>query len=578
MANLAETRKTFPATAFILALLFSAVAGTQFTNSVSGNPWGPFGPPPEPNPIYIRSDGSIEPSTVPIRRVGNIYIFTENLINYTIEVQRNNIVIDGAGFKLEGNGYYGWIKLLNRTGVRIQNLTIGNGGCINIEQGSNNTIIGNKIDSSTCISLHSSNGNQIIDNSLSSGYGIQGSGSISSFNLILRNTFTSGLSGGGNGVGISLPGFNNTITRNTFTDESSIQLWGNYNTISYNNLVSGMGGITISGSYNSIFGNAITGKSQEALYLGDSLSNTVYENQISSNGIGVQIGGFPGYPTYIFNSTKNIFYRNNFEYNGQNVFIINEKLANFWDNGREGNYWSNYTGMDMNGDGIGDTSYEMDANNTDYHPLIKPVDILGVEDLNPPIISVISPETRNYASSNVSLTLTVDKPTSWMGYSLDGQAYVTVLGNTTLTLLSEGMHSLTAYAEDMAGNEGSSTVIFTVDTIPPLILILSPADKTYDTSNIPLNFTVSESVSQITYSLDGEENVTITGNMTLSKLANGDHNLTVYAKDKAGSVGASETTYFSVDAPFPTTLVIAPIASAAVIGLGLLVCFRKRNH
>ena len=82
---------------------------------------------------------------------------------------------------------------------------------------------------------------------------------------------------------------------------------------------------------------------------------------------------------------------------------------------------------------------------------------------------------------------------------------------------------------------------------------------------------------QITYSLDGEETVTINGKTTLTGLANGDHNITVYAKDEAGNVG-SETTYFSVEVPFPTTMVIAPVASVAVVGVGLLVYFKKHKR
>jgi hypothetical protein len=44
-------------------------------------------------------------------------------------------------------------------------------------------------------------------------------------------------------------------------------------------------------------------------------------------------------------------------------------ISNFWDNGYEGNYWSNYNGTDLDGDGIGDTKLPWEG--VDYHPLMN---------------------------------------------------------------------------------------------------------------------------------------------------------------------------------------------------------------
>jgi len=41
-----------------------------------------------------------------------------------------------------------------------------------------------------------------------------------------------------------------------------------------------------------------------------------------------------------------------------------------WDDGREGNYWSDYNGTDVNGDGIGDSAYVFDVQNEDRYPLM----------------------------------------------------------------------------------------------------------------------------------------------------------------------------------------------------------------
>jgi YD repeat-containing protein len=102
---------------------------------------------------------------------------------------------------------------------------------------------------------------------------------------------------------------------------------------------------------------------------------------------------------------------------------------------------------------------------------------------------------------------------------------------------------------------------------------------TYNVSSVLLNFTVDEAASHITYRFDGEENFTTAGNTTLTGVANGDHNLTAYAWDEAGNVGASETITFSVNAPFPITLVaVASVSgiSAVVVTTSLIVYFNKR--
>jgi hypothetical protein len=123
------------------------------------------------------------------------------------------------------------------------------------------------------------------------------------------------------------------------------------------------------------------------------------------------------------------------------------------------------------------------------------------------------------------------------------------------------------------------TVPPVVDVVPPEIKVLSPETKTYNVSSVDLVFTVNKPVNWTGYSLDGQDNVTITGNTTLSGLSNGLHNVTVYARDEFENTGASETISFTVDVPFP--LVPVAVASAAIVALviaGLLVYFRKRKR
>jgi N-acetylneuraminic acid mutarotase len=83
-------------------------------------------------------------------------------------------------------------------------------------------------------------------------------------------------------------------------------------------------------------------------------------------------------------------------------------------------------------------------------------------------------------------------------------------------------------------------------TIKPIILVTSPTSQTYNNSAVPLTFTVDKETAWVTYSLDRQDNVSIISNATLDKLANGNHNITVFAKYIEGTVGASETVSFNI--------------------------------
>jgi hypothetical protein len=82
----------------------------------------------------------------------------------------------------------------------------------------------------------------------------------------------------------------------------------------------------------------------------------------------------------------------------------------------------------------------------------------------PPKISILSPENKTYSESNITLTFSINKPVTWIGYSLDNQAQVTITENITLTNLPVGLHNITVYAKDELETTGTSeTIHFDID-------------------------------------------------------------------------------------------------------------------
>jgi hypothetical protein len=111
----------------------------------------------------------------------------------------------------------------------------------------------------------------------------------------------------------------------------------------------------------------------------------------------------------------------------------------------------------------------------------------------------------------------------------------------------------------------------------PEVALLGMQNATYS-GDCFLNFTVSKSAVWLGYSIDGQDNVTVSGNATLSGLSSGLHNVTVYAEDAFGYIGVSETASFTITEPFPVVpLTGAVIVIAVVLCAGLLLFYFKKR-
>jgi parallel beta-helix repeat protein len=501
--------KTF-GVVFLLALLSAAVViGVVRPDTVTA-----------PGTIYIRPDGSVDPETAPIQRAGDTYTFTEDIYSpfvldmSALVVEKDNIVLDGAGFSLQGVGNGLGINVTSRSNVTIENLEV------------------KKFDVGIII-WESSN------------------------NTIFENTLTE------NDVGVGL------------WHVSDNKISGN---IIFANSETGIA-ISDNGTLNDVVGNYLA-NNWVGIGFGYGTLNIIAENYIANNEEGIYFGGDP--PT--LGASDNTLYRNSFINNTKQTNdnhwtnSFSRPSINTWDNAKEGNYWSDYkdkypNATELDNSGIWNASYILDQYNKDNYPFMSDP-LPPPSDTTPPAIVIISPENKSYALNNVSLTFTVNETVFRMAYSIDGQSNVAITANTTLTELPEDSYSIIVYASDSFGNAGiSNTTLFTIDLSPPSVSILSPENKTYDATDIPLTFKLNELALSMAYSLDGQTNVTIAGNVTLAVLPVGSHSVVVYANDTAGNAGASRIIYFNIE-PFPIMLIVAVIVIVVIVGAVLLIYFR----
>lgn len=319
---------------------------------------------------------------------------------------------------VEGNPIYYWINheneqvpsdagcvvLVNCTYITVENLNLGNSfhGLL-LAYSSNSTIKNNNVTGSY------------------SGIGVYYG---SYFNQITANNLKT------NDVGVfgygwdSRP-FYNSFIGNTVTENGmGLYLWRTYyNLIQENDITSNQQGIRFWATYNS----------------------SVYENKIQDNNVGIAFDESVRY---------NELYHNN---------VVNNTVAvsgasgtntesNSWDDGfpSGGNFWSDYSGIDANGDGIGDTPYVIDVNNQDNYPLMEPFDapehIFGVT-----VGSVTYPVSISTNSSIYEFNFNAaSNQTSFKVTGMDGTA-----GFCNITVPEELMSGdFSLYLDDVALVEG----------------------------------------------------------------------------------------------------------------------------
>jgi len=178
----------------------------------------------------------------------------------------------------------------------------------------------------------------------------------------------------------------------------------------------------------------------------------------------------------------------------------------------------------------------------------------AVDTINPKI-SITTPSNNTYINnSEIEVNYTVsDLNLDSCWYNNDttsSNATLASCTNITTITWGDGQYNITIWTNDTYGNENSSSVTFTVDTINPKINITKPSNNTYTTdSELDVNYTISDTnLNSCWYSNDSmSTNTTLASciNITTITWNEGQHNVTIWANDSAGNLNSSIVTFIA---------------------------------
>ncbi|MHA1275031.1 MAG: right-handed parallel beta-helix repeat-containing protein, partial [Promethearchaeota archaeon] len=400
----------------------------------------------------------------------------------------NNSIINNVIFN---NSLYGiYLSYSDNSSIISNDISLNNYDGIHIKDSNNNSIIKNDITYNTYDGIDLYNSNEYLVDNNNASYNYQ-------HGISLRNGNTIGIVNNNTCIkneyyGIYInEGENVNLSQNILKNNSyGINIrWLKYSILKNNSITDNDYGVYLYWAHNNtLMFNNVSYNRNNGIWLYGAKENNLSLNWIEFNNFGVILEQDTN-ENKLFNNTfyhnhnysilikpdglipdgNSIFY-NDFIYNNNGgIQALDNGTNNKWNFTTGGNYWSDYSGIDSNGDGFGDTDYYLDgtSNSKDSMPLMVPIFNTPPQINDPSDFTMIQGDTQNYIIWQI-----FDREMNYGSYWVLRNGILIKYGNwnssiktvniTNLDILSPGIYNFTCFVNDTAGLKYSSTIIVTI--------------------------------------------------------------------------------------------------------------------
>jgi len=306
-------------------------------------------------------------------------------------------------------------------------------------------------------------------------------------------------------------------------------------------------GISLSSSNeHTITGNTASNNEMDGISLFQSNNNTITNNTVLENNLGISLR----------DSSNNQIFSNKFIDNNAQTFVDEESEDNIFNLSKPigGNYWSDWTGADDDGDGFVDEPYSIDENEWDYLPIAnanrKPIAIIHSISPNAALDTDIIHFLGNWTDDGHIVRFV------WRS-SNDGEFSNGTESGIEYDELSNGTHTIFFKVRDNLGiwsDEDSDTVI--VNGKPRAFIDSISSNPSVEGQIVSFAGHGTDDGSIVRYvwrsSIDGEiHNTTVASNFSTDELTSGEHTIYFRVFDDKGVWSEEVSTTLTINEFIP---------------------------